>query len=59
MGESHWASNPKRPRRKHMMGGAILTPAHNTDINVATHRVLFLCVHEGQNQIHGPRLGRI
>ena len=56
--ESHWASNSKIPHRKHMMGGAILTPALSTNIiNVTTHWFLFLCVHEGQNQIHDPRLG--
>lgn len=56
--ESHWASNPKSPHRKHMMWGAVFTPPHNTNIvNVTTHWVLFLCVYEGQNQIHGPRLG--
>lgn len=56
--ESHWASNPKSPHRKHMMWGAVFTPPHNINIvNVTTHWVLFLCVYEGQNQIHGPRLG--
>lgn len=56
--ESHWVCNPKSPHRKHMMWEAILTPPHNTNvINVTTHWVLFLCVYEGQNQIHGPRLG--